>query len=220
VNSMSELIQEAMRGVRVVSDSDVLDRERRDRIVDSSETLSRLPDFLRRVPGAELFSRVARPELAAAVRPWRLDSGSLILIGATSTGKTSAAGWLFRRLVHDGVKLGGEAWSFARGLHWYSAKELDDGRRAHPLGKGDAPELTNASHASLLFLDDCGWERDPAAVSDVLNARYELGRQTVITSGRTQQGLTELYGGAVLRRLVESGGRASTLVDLFGSEKL
>ncbi|UOF77295.1 replicative helicase [Caudoviricetes sp.] len=100
-------------------------------------------------------------------------------------------------------------------MRWFGAEELLAASRAHPLGRGDAPEIVEASRATLLFLDDAGWDRDPSVVSSLLNERYERQTPTVITTGKTAEELTAHYGAAVVRRMVETGGRAAALVNCF-----
>ena len=90
-------------------------------------------------------------------------------------------------------------------------------RREHPLGEGEAPDVRRASAATLLVLDDIGWDKDTQIVSEVLHARYEHSLPTLLTSGRTVEQLDATYGPAVLRRFGESGGvsAANTLIDCF-----
>ena len=191
------------------------DLEQEQRAAESVELRERVPRFLRERKGPELLSAVSSKELAKAASAWRVGAPSLILLGPTRIGKSTAAGWLFRRLVHEGVKHGGVAWTFAKRLAWFGADALDRARREHPLGKGDAAEIVQACSASLLVIDDAGWDRDRQAVSEVLADRYERELPTVITSGRTTDELTVHYGAAVVRRMLESGGKRATVVDCF-----
>jgi DNA replication protein DnaC len=216
MKSITELVSEAMAGARVVPDEELEARDRQDRLVESRQVLGRLPAFARVTSAKELLGCVKAQSLARVAKTWKPSEGGLLLLGMTGVGKTSAAAWLFRRLVHEGVKSGGEAWSFATSMHWYSAVELEEAHREHPLGKGTAPEIVTASHASLLFIDDAGRERDPRVVSSVLNERYELCRPTVITSGKTREEFDEKYDGAVTRRFNQAGGRRATVVNLHG----
>lgn len=188
---------------------------RRERLVESREVRDRLPPFVRHAERAVLEARVKGAGLLAAVSAWRWGAGNLILQGPTRCGKSTAAGHLFRRLLAAGVRGGGSDWYGAERMRWFGAEELLAASRAHPLGKGDAPEVGNACYASLLFLDDAGWDRDPAVVSSILNARYERSAPTVITTGKTADELTAHYGAAVVRRMVESGGKSAVLVNCF-----
>ena len=175
----------------------------------------RLPPFLRQVKRAEAEQRIGDQRLRVAARAWNIGDRGMVLLGPTGIGKSHAAALVFKRLLSNGYQEGGVAWEFASGLRWFSAAALAQARREHPLGRGDAPEITRASHARLLVIDDAGWDREPQAVSDVLAARYEGGRPTIITTGLTSAELAKHYGAAVVRRFVESGGGAATIVDCF-----
>lgn len=180
------------------------------------EVLFRLPRFIRTVPAAELFERVKEPELRESARAWRWDAGTRLWLGATGVGKSTAAAWLFRRLVYQGVTGGGVAWESAARMEWFKATDLANARREHPLGQGEAPEVREAVSASLLFLDDLGWERDTAVVCDVLAVRYESGLPTIATSGKTRDELSAYYGAAVIRKLLQPlGPRTSAIVECF-----
>jgi DNA replication protein DnaC len=100
-------------------------------------------------------------------------------------------------------------------MAWFEAKELLDASRAYPLGKGDVPEVIEACAASVLFFDEIGWERDPEVASLVLNERYKTGAPTIITSGKSPEELTAHYGAAVVRRMIEAGGKVAKVVNCF-----
>lgn len=186
------------------------------------DVLFQVPGFVRHVPSAELLARVKVPALKAAVSAWRWGDPGILMLGHTRIGKTTAAAWLFRRLIAEGWASGGPEWELVQRMRWYAAETLMRARVEHPFGMGEAPEIVQANTASLLVIDDAGWDqRDPSAVSHVLNARYEADppRPTIVTSGQTQAALGVLYGAAVIRRLAEAGGRAARVVECFGAEK-
>lgn len=189
--------------------------QRRER---SAQIRRRLPEMMWRdgplpVQPDEVLSRVKDQRIVAAVRAARWGGPGLVLLGATGSGKSSAAAWLFRRLLWEGVHGSEALWARAQCLRWFNADELALARGHHRMGQGEAPEIIKAAAASFLVIDDAGWDRDPAAVSEVLRQRYEGMRPTVITSGMTRKELVLRYGDAVMRRLVEEGGRRSVLVD-------
>lgn len=194
------------------SDAAALEHARHCRASEALAVRARLPAFVRRAPGSELLARVRDPRLREAVATWDWEQGNLILMGPSDIGKTTAAAVLFRRLLGRGVASAAE-WPRSSSMQWFGAVELAGARREHPHGRGEAPDMVDASHASLLFLDDAGWDRDPQPVSEVLDARYKLGKPTIITTGRSRSGLAGHYGGPVVRRMLDAGGRASTVVD-------
>jgi len=187
---------------------------RRTRSAEAREIRGRLPRFLQTPKPDELAAR-CHPALLAAVQAWQWGDGDLFLIGPTGTGKTTAAGYLFRRLLGQAVAKGGEAWDLARWLRWYSAADIATARRIHPLGQGDPPAVVESCNARLLVLDDGGWDIDVTETSVILNERYERQWPTVMTSGKTREELTAHYGAAVIRRLREAGGKRAVVVDCF-----
>jgi DNA replication protein DnaC len=198
-------------------------RERQDA---SEEILRRLPAYLRErtdenthspvyVTTATLETRINDRRLLDAARSWHWQSGNLVLGGVTGAGKSTAAAVIVRRMVAEGVRLGGFYWNDARGIWWFAALELELARKQHPLGQGEAPEVSRACAARLLVVDDAGWERDPTAVSYVLDHRMQRGVQTIVTTGRTRSELSDHYGAAVVRRFVETGGKLARIVECF-----
>ena len=197
----------------VASARETDDESSRARHTEAREIRDRLPRFLRGGTSAELAARIPDHRLLSCAKSWR--AGNAIFCGPTGCGKTTAAAYLFRRLLALGVNAGGDAWELAQRMHWFSAVDLARARRGHPLGHGDPPEVTSASSARLLFLDDAGWETDVTEVSTVLGDRYELGWPTIITTGKTPAELSAQYSAAVVRRARRSGGTREILIDCF-----
>jgi len=181
----------------------------------------RLPRVLRPQAAVERIDRACAPKVAAAARAWRPKAWNLLLLGPTGVGKSTAAGFAFRRLLGVGVQRGGKPWDFALRLQWFKALDLELARQKHPRGKGeDAPaEIVAACAASVLVLDDVGEDRFPEAVSEVIVSRYDDGFPTVITSNLSwPDGLAGHYGEAVARKMAQAAdGRAATIVDLTGA---
>lgn len=195
--------------------SGVASEERKGRLADSLDIRHRLHAVLRNPDRVELERRIRLQELLDAARSWRWGQANLLLLGPTECGKTTAAAYLFRRLLADAIRAGGDAWRQANRLAWFEAKQLLDASRGYPLGKGDVPEVSEACAASVLFFDEVGWERDPEVASLVLNERYKAGAPTIITSGKSPGELTAHYGAAVVRRMIESGGKVATVISCF-----
>lgn len=176
---------------------------------------ARLPEFLRSVRIDVLEQRIHSPAMLEVARSWAPERGSVALLGDTGKGKSTASGALALRLIREGVRQGGRLWELAQGLRWFRAEELEQEMRAHPLGRGACPAYTSAVNAKLLILDDVGWEKDRKAIASVLAARYESAQLTVLTSGQTVDGLREMYGDAIIRRIVTYRGRPGLMVADF-----
>lgn len=207
-----------IRGIVVRPAEDIAAMERRVRAQEADTIKDRLPEYLRIGTPDQLFARVGHPRIAEQAKRWVPARGSLLLLGDTRLGKSAAMGYIFRRLLGRGVKLGEDAWRLAQGLAWLDATDIETADREHSLGKGKAPELVRASSASVLFVDDLGWDRDPKPLSLILHARYKRQLVTVAATSRPQAELNERYGGAALRRLFETGGRGVTVIDLTQSK--
>jgi hypothetical protein len=131
--------------------------------------------------------------LAAGYDPAK--HGGWWVIGPTRAGKSLA-------LAHAALRMALEGRS---DIHWTSASRLVEAKRGHRYGAGDCHEVQEAIRAGWLVIDEVGWEQgEPAAVLDVLAARYDLGRVTCATSGMTEEALMKRYGDAVVRRITES----------------
>ncbi|HWA29151.1 MAG TPA: ATP-binding protein [Lacunisphaera sp.] len=175
----------------------------------------RLPDFVRSAPRAELERRIHHPHILAAARGWAWGAGNVLFSGPTGLGKTTAAAMLFRAVLGRAVVSGGADWDKAQSLRWTNALELVGARRQQRMGAGEAGLITEACHARLLVIDELGWEKDPAEVSEVLSVRQQRQWPTVITTGLSIAELNDHYGAAVLRRMLESGGRKPVIVEAF-----
>lgn len=177
----------------------------------------RLPRFVTG-PADRLRERVHLKLLEAAMK-WTPASHSLALVGPTRTGKTTAAGLLFRKHLAKAARAGGGQWWEARRMRWAHAARLAKAYRTHRLGS-EPPIVEEACSASILVLDDLGWDRDGdnATVGNVLNARYESELPTIITSGLTQDELLEHYGDAVFRKVFDAGGEGR-IVSVFKEGK-
>lgn len=213
---LEDLMRQALEFAKNIEPEKAIEHEKLERTPDAERIRSRLPPYCwRKVNAAQLEGRVTDHRLRQRARLWKWGDGGLLMVGETRIGKSSAAAMIFRRLLGAGWREGGQDWARARGLRWYSSATLSLARREHPLGEGEAPDILRASGASLLVLDDIGWDKDPQIVSEVLHKRYEQGAPTILTSGRTVAELSSHYGAAVLRRFGEAGGLSNMLIDCF-----
>lgn len=167
---------------------------------------------------AELLTRAA----------WKRDTGSMLLLGPTDYGKTRVLCAIGNRVLDYAVKLASskppvedraehekkalEVMRFARGVRYMSALDLG---RARSESRWQKPEIVRAaSTATLLLLDEFGWEEqrfDPHAVRDVLRARFDpVWKPTIVASGETYAKLAARYGEPTLRLVTCKG----VLIDL------
>ncbi len=139
---------------------------------------------------------------------WKRAEGSMVLLGRTGAGKTACVVALARRIIETarGRRLPLVDMQFAIGLRFISAKDLAQARREHKLGAGESPLEAMANRATLLILDELGYEPQiDSTISDVVDARYRAGLPIIVTSGLTEVELAGRYGDAVKRRLCERG---------------
>lgn len=214
MQALSESTRAALQRLVVRSDAEIEALERDERKAEAGLVLGRIPAFVREVEPKALLARLGNGELRRAACSWYPEHGNLLLLGMTDRGKSTTAAYCFRKVLGRGVQLGGKAWRMARCMHWFNAKDLERARLEHPLGKDEAPEILDAIHASVLVLDDAGWDRDPTAVSAVLAERYERALPTIVTSALGKVELAKHYGGAVARRMSEAGGPNVTIVEV------
>lgn len=181
----------------------------------AAEILGRIPPFLAPPNVATLMSRISDQRLRDTAAWWHWERGNLVLLGPSGVGKSTAAAAIVKRMVAMGIQEGGFAWQACTGIRWFAATELELARRQHPLGQGEAPEITRACNARLLVLDNAGWDRGTAAVAHVLDQRMERGLQTIVASAMRQEDLLRHYRDEVVRRIIESGGKQARVVDCF-----
>jgi adenylate kinase family enzyme len=199
-------------------------------IQNASRVVERLPSWIAFGSLSKLRNCIA-PQLVAAVDDWIesfVNDGdaiasmrSLLFLGPTGVGKTTACGYLINRLVNETLTRNDDRTVVPHiDFDWVRATDLAGARRHHALGKGEAPLVERCADAGLLILDDLGWETTgDTAIAEVLNRRYECGECfTLVTSGYPRDALLERYGEAVLRRLLEVGGKRGRVVDLFPRE--
>jgi DNA replication protein DnaC len=201
--------------MRIVDPADLEADAKLQRATEARAVRDQLPVYVRTAPHDALARRITGAGLLEAARTWRPEAGNLVFLGPTEAGKSSAAAYAFRRLLSLGVNHGGAVWERAKGMAWFGGDDLANERKAWRLGAGDAPDFTRACRATVLFLDDLSWDRDPQVASEVLAARYELGAPTLVTSGKTTDELDAQYGTAVTRRITQAGGKKARIVRCF-----
>jgi DNA replication protein DnaC len=145
---------------------------------------------------------VIAAEIMAAAEGYDCTTG-LLLLDKTGRGKTAGAVHLLFAMWERSFR---ERTSVPVAM-FVKAADLAASRRCHPLGEGEPRLLVEATEAELLLLDDLGQdEKRDGTIFDVLDARYDAGLPSVVTSGFTLEQLSERYGQALVRRIVETNG--------------
>lgn len=157
------------------------------------------------------------PRVLSSVGHWMRSKGNLVLCGPSGCGKTTACVARARKIL-DQAERGADRDTFewATGIRFATAGDLAKARRQWPLGDGEPPELEDAARATLLVLDDLGYEpqADPA-IPELIDLRYRRGRLTITTTGLTTAELGKRYGEATVRKLIASG----EALELFGGAR-
>lgn len=153
----------------------------------------------------EFRERVRAPKLLAFAERYQVARGSVLLLGETGVGKTTAMRALARRLIAEAIAAGDASRPITRAV-WTTALDLAIEGRESRYGTRD--ELLHAAvRAPVLFLDELGQERaDPRWLIEVTNERYDNSRPTLSSSGLRRAELEQRYGAGAVRRLIEPGG--------------
>lgn len=156
---------------------------------------------------------------------------SVLMLGPTGIGKSLAAMLLGRKVLRERtianiVKEKPDATRFIGNDHyspsvqWVDAIGLSVSAARHPLGEGPSPELKEAKGAYLLVVDDVAWGERDVAITELIASRYDNGVPTIFTCGLSRQALVDRFGDALVRRMLQRGGRKGILVDLFEQKKV
>jgi DNA replication protein DnaC len=183
------------------------------------DVMASLPEHVRKASRGDLVQRMRGAELFKAVDRWEWGNGNLVLMGSTGLGKTSAAGYLVRKLIGAGIAHGGEVYERSLLIRWQDASELVAVRREYALG--DTPEpVLRCQRARLLILDDLKvvQQAELEPIDRVLSFRYNAGYPTITTTGVSSVELLRVYGDAVCRRLLECQGRKGVWVQVRAPE--
>jgi len=132
--------------------------------------------------------------------------GHLLLTGLPGQGKSAIACAILGRRLQS-VQHDCATWAEvedASTIRFISDPDLCRAEAMHPLGsKVDSPMYMAGLHASLLVLDDLGFDlasrRHPGA--ELVMARYNARRPTIVTTGHTRSVVEERWGGGVGRRI-------------------
>ncbi len=180
------------------------------------KALRSLPDMPHAVLGPSL-RRSVDVRLMAGVQGWSASSGEgLALLGTSGAGKTTLAVALARHRLNV-AKTAAEV-KIASSIRFASALELQLERdRLQLSATDDGPLMRGALKSALLILDEVGFEHEPRAgiapvVFTLMQARYNSGKPTIVTSGLNEKELATRYGDATKRRMCER----ARVVEAFG----
>jgi DNA replication protein DnaC len=158
------------------------------------DVMASLPEHVRKATRGDLVQRMRGTELFKAVDRWEWGNGNLVMNGPTGLGKTSAAGYLVRKLIGAGIAHGGDAYERALLIRWQRAR--------------------------LLVLDDLKVipQAELEPIDRVLSHRYDAGYPTITTTGLSSAELLKVYGDALCRRLLECQGKRGAWVNVRAPE--
>jgi DNA replication protein DnaC len=148
-----------------------------------------------RFDAPELHVRVIDPAMVARVRAACVnDTRLIVLVGSAGVGKTSLGFAGARQLAHDRKVQ----------IRYQAAQALALARVQAPLGE-EARTVTDAIAAPLLILDDLGVDPNvpTSAVADVIYARHQDCRTTIVTTSLNAVAVASRYGDGVARRIFE-----------------
>lgn len=166
------------------------------------------PDWIANANRDELLEKIDA-RLVSFAETYVPADGGVLLLGPTGTGKTVSAGLAIARLAPDTLR-----------LVWTHAAHLARAWAGHPLGQGEPHAVGAAERALLLVIDDWTWEKEgDTTIAEILATRYDRGLPTIATCGRSVEDLTKRVGNAVVRRVLESGGKKGQLINLFKGGK-
>lgn len=156
------------------------------------------------------LASIVDARLLKAALEWRSEKGghahSLVLLGPTRLGKSTAARAICERVLRKAEDGGLKPEDFARavGLRWMKARDLADATKRHKLGDDRAPEERVAYAAPILVIDELGFEQQADdAIPRILDVRQDRRLPTIVTSGRRKEDLATRYGEATFARFYE-----------------
>jgi len=144
-------------------------------------------------------------------KKWTRRVGSAVLRGRTGAGKTIASIAVLHKVLdaaRDRQDIAIKDMVFAAGCTFVSAHQLAVDRRNNDLFE-EAPLVNKAKRASLLVLDEIGFEvfnpeRD-TSLFEVIDIRYLNALPTILTTNLSEGNLRKKYGEALCRRMMGLG---------------
>jgi DNA replication protein DnaC len=164
----------------------------------------------------------AHRDLLALVARWTRADGNVLLLGKTGAGKSTSAVAGAKRILRraEAQVLPVDEMAFAVRLRFVRGRDLVADARNHPLGsRGDPPLFRAAERASLLILDEVGFEPpdvQAGTIARLLERRYDdKSKRTWATSGLTKEQFAERYGAALGRKMGIDEPEQGVVVEVF-----
>jgi GTPase SAR1 family protein len=182
------------------------------------------------VPGSVEFTEAVKsPKLIGFVNRWHEDQLSVLILGASGTGKSASVAALMRRMYgglecrppaddDESVAMAAKRydWGILRSLLWTNGFEIANAKRYSPLGSEPAI-IEKCKKASLLVVDEVGQESYDGTLFEIIEARYCNQAPTIVTSGLHREEFLAKYGSGMYRRLTEKP--YATAINLWPSSK-
>lgn len=153
------------------------------------------------------WTKTSERSIVATLGHWTREKGNLLLCAPSGAGKTTGAIARSKNILSATEKRGTpDDFRFACGIRFATAADLATARRQHALGQGEPWEIEEAIEATLLILDELGFEPQvDTAIPELADIRYRKNRLTITTTGLRPNELTSRYGEATVRKLIGQG---------------
>ena len=156
-------------------------------------------------PSALAAAERLDPRLTKWASTWEGASGGL-LVGKTGIGKTLSVAIASARIRDQHTDTA--VW-----VRWIRADELS----RLLADRNGSEEIRDLKYSRVLVIDELGYERFPELVLEVIGARHDHDRPTLVTSGLTVEAIAQRYSDATVRRIIEVGH--GCVVDLWSRAK-
>jgi hypothetical protein len=175
-----------------------------------AEMLESIPEKFHwaKLRSTEMSERVAEINIiearAAFERYLRGTVPWITLSGLSGVGKTSlAAAFIRTASIMAGRRQGHRGLIQAR---FFSANDIVAANRTHRLGSPDPHLIHLAKTVDWAVIDDVGNESPRSdLIKEILFARHDHNRHTLLTTALEQVQIEKRYGGGVARRMCENG---------------
>lgn len=174
--------------------------------------MEQVPDWSFARVDSQEFKRI-RPKFQAFARTCKFDR-SVAVTGLTGGGKTLATIAAYHRACADAIAEGlaqpvgsdpTPQMHRLRDFQWITGHQLARARALHPLGKGEPELLVKVMAATVVVIDEVGFEPLGPELFEVVDSAYRRSAVVVVTTGLRAKEFRARYGDSCWRRLVERG---------------